>query len=178
MKKAFIFDMDGTVVDSLHIWDAILADLVGRDSIQLFRASRATTPGVGLEQTHAILSNMLGITHQEAAFEYASTVMYHFEQQDLAFIEGFQQFISPLRGCGVTCLVIRRRLDLDHYFDHILNAEDAGNIFKPNPAIYTFAIKKLGISPEHCIIYEDSPEGIQAALGAGISCIKIAGKYD
>lgn len=179
--------MDGTVIDSLHIWDAILADLVGKDNIRHFRSLRATTPGVGLEQTYAIISSLRGIDNKSAAFEYAATVIYHFEQQDLAFIEGFESFIEPLIIYGVTCLVtnaphialsiIRRRLELDRYFHHIFNAEDAGNIFKPDPGIYTFAIKKLGILPEHCIIYEDSPEGIRAAIDAGISCIKVAGKY-
>jgi len=64
-------------------------------------------------------------------------------------------------------------LGLNDSLDVILGREDVKN-GKPDPEIYLLAAKKLGVLPEECITIEDSPNGIQAAVSAGMNVVAFA----
>ncbi|MBS0000406.1 MAG: HAD family phosphatase, partial [Cyclobacteriaceae bacterium] len=59
------------------------------------------------------------------------------------------------------------------YFKYQLNASDIKK-GKPDPEIYIKSIQKLGLSPEECIVFEDSHSGIKAALAAGARVIGVS----
>jgi len=63
-------------------------------------------------------------------------------------------------------------LDLQAAFDFVATREDV-NQGKPNPDIYNLVASELGASVEQCLVIEDSPAGVQAALAAGMSCIAV-----
>lgn len=49
---------------------------------------------------------------------------------------------------------------------------------KPDPEIYTTAIQKFGLKPEECLVVEDNPNGVKAALGSGANLLKVETVYD
>ncbi len=57
-------------------------------------------------------------------------------------------------------------------FDFIATVDDVDN-GKPDPEIYTLVAKKLNVSPAECLVIEDSPSGVKAALAAGMGCIVV-----
>lgn len=65
------------------------------------------------------------------------------------------------------------RLGLYSRFQYILCRDDV-KLAKPAPDLYNLALKKLGIQPNEAIAFEDSPNGITAAVTAGIFCVAIA----
>lgn len=66
--------------------------------------------------------------------------------------------------------VIHQETDLACHFEFVLTAETYTNS-KPSPEPYLLGLKHLGVSNDDCLIVEDSPRGLQAALAAGIRCI-------
>ena len=63
-------------------------------------------------------------------------------------------------------------LNLSNSFDFVASRDDVEHS-KPNPEIYLMVARELAISPAHCLVIEDSPAGVKAALAAGMSCIAV-----
>ena len=70
-------------------------------------------------------------------------------------------------------LHVLRALELEHSLDVILTREDVRNP-KPDPEIYLLAAQTLAVPPEECLVLEDSPNGVQAGVAAGMNVIAIA----
>ncbi len=102
-------------------------------------------------------------------------------KEDLYLIEGVEDLIKDLHTNGIKLIVassasnvtinrVFTRFNLHQYFTHIVSGEDFPKS-KPHPAIFLHAAS-LSIAPkENCIVIEDSTNGIQAAVSAGIFCV-------
>jgi len=64
------------------------------------------------------------------------------------------------------------RLGLDHYFDVIHTSDDVEHT-KPDPALYILVLQSLNLRPDEAIVFEDSPNGVAAAKGAGIFVVAV-----
>jgi len=74
------------------------------------------------------------------------------------------------------CPQVRRMLDildLTSVFKFIASRDDVEN-GKPDPEIYLLVAKELGVSPSECLVIEDSPTGVKAALNAGMSVVAVS----
>jgi beta-phosphoglucomutase-like phosphatase (HAD superfamily) len=70
--------------------------------------------------------------------------------------------------------LFKRTMKLEDFFgQHIYCRDDVGGALKPDPAVFLFAMEKLGATPDECIIFEDSLPGFEAAQAAGVKCIGI-----
>lgn len=102
-------------------------------------------------------------------------------KEDLYLIEGVEDLIKDLHANGIQLIVassaskvtinrVFTRFNLHQYFTHIVSGEDFPKS-KPHPAIFEHAAS-LSVAPkENCIVIEDSTNGIQAAVSAGIFCV-------
>ena len=70
-------------------------------------------------------------------------------------------------------LHVLRSLDIEDSLDEVLTREDVENP-KPDPEIYLLAARKLGVQPQDCLVLEDSPNGVQAGVSAGMNVIAVA----
>ncbi len=66
-----------------------------------------------------------------------------------------------------------KEVDAEKYFDVMLGGTDVQNS-KPAPDIFLLAAQKMGVAPKDCIVFEDSKNGVKAAVAAGMRCIGIA----
>lgn len=64
-------------------------------------------------------------------------------------------------------------LELDTAFDFVASRDDVEQ-GKPDPEIYRLVVHELGVSPAECLVVEDSPAGVQAALAAGMQVIAVS----
>lgn len=64
------------------------------------------------------------------------------------------------------------RLQILDQFAQICTRDDVKNV-KPNPELYLLAAKNLGVSPEHCLAFEDSSNGLRSAKAAGFKCVMV-----
>lgn len=70
-------------------------------------------------------------------------------------------------------LHVLRSLDLEQYLDEVLTREDVAQP-KPDPEIYLLAAERLGVDPKDCLVIEDSSNGAQAGVAAGMNVIAVA----
>jgi|TARA_R110002096_G_scaffold14261_1_gene49742 sugar-phosphatase len=183
ISKAFIFDMDGVLVDSEGYWK--------QAEYEVF-----TSLGVEVTDEQADLTKSM-TTLEVTQFWYerfpwgnvalevveqlvVSRVIALIESED-CLIDGVKSFIEKLKekkykiGLATNSPqriipVVLKKLDALHLFDVALSA-DSEIKGKPDPAIYFSAAEKLGANPEECIVIEDSYSGMLAAKNAGMKVI-------
>lgn len=187
--KAIIFDMDGTVIDTEHIWDKATKDLLAHRNVILDQDEWLKimnhTRGIGLTP---------GCTYLKECFNFSDEVPTLIQEMrkrahqgfytDLRFIEGFTTFHRLVRAQGLkngiatnadktTVHIVNKALRLSQFFGrHIYDITHVQRP-KPDPAIYLHAASALDAAPDDCIAIEDSAHGITAAKNAGIFCIGI-----
>ena len=63
-------------------------------------------------------------------------------------------------------------LGIRHYFDVLVSADNVSDS-KPNPETWLQCADKIGVSPDRCLVFEDSIKGVESALNAGMDCVVI-----
>ena len=174
-----LFDFDGVVADTEMGTSVYLQKAFAQYGIELTDDQKKSYIGTdGRKQTEKILKEYGKDISVEEFFEVRKKLGSYYENSPLLKpISGLQELFDYLRmkelGIGLVSstnskLIITalNRMNLVHYFDTII-CGDMVKCKKPDPEGYLMAMQYLHVSPEACIIVEDSPTGIQAGLNAG-----------
>lgn len=180
-----IFDMDGTLVDSMGYWDETCSEFLAGLTIpdgDLFDKLKPMTLGQTVEYLNETFH--LNITEDIMKSKIFKLMMEHYKH-DVKMKPGVTAFLNVLRENGVrmcvassspinmveTCLC---RLGLDGYFEFLISAEEFGK-GKTEPDIYCAAAKKLGAAPAQTMVFEDA---LGAALTAKKAGFPVTAIYD
>ncbi|RPJ54823.1 MAG: HAD family phosphatase [Acidobacteria bacterium] len=185
MVKGAIFDMDGVIVDNirhhLKAWKQL-----GRELDREFRDEDVTR--VFGKRNREILRSLIGDdvpAEQLAEYARRKEELYRgIMAPDLRPVPGLPEFLRSLRDSGINTAVatsgpsenVRLVLDglrFEDAFDTIVTGPEVRES-KPHPAIFLLAANRLGLGPADCVVFEDSPAGIQAGKAAGSRCIALA----
>ena len=181
--RAFVFDMDGTIVDNMAFHTRSWITFFERrgkavDADEFFR----TTAG---RQGQEIIRSHL---EQELADDEVATLIHEKEgvyrelyAPHLRAVSGFEDLIGTARASGTKLAVATAAppanieftldgLDLRRHFDAIVGAADVAR-GKPHPDVFLEAARRCGVAPEHCIVFEDAPLGVEAARRAGMRAV-------
>lgn len=187
--KAIIFDMDGTIIDTNHIWKHATRTAIERYSATTLTPSMATelsvkTSGMSNQKICQLIIEQFGITIPlEQLMKEKSIIAHDLFKEQVTFMHGFVDFHTRTQALAIktaiatnavheTVHITDQKLNLKQFFgEHIYSISDVEHVGKPHPRLYLHAAQKLGIKPEECIAIEDSAHGIQAALAAGMFCI-------
>ncbi|MES2325278.1 MAG: HAD family phosphatase [Pseudomonadota bacterium] len=182
-KRAFIFDMDGTIVDNMSFHTASWVTFFQRrgqdiDADEFFRATAG-------RQGHEIIRTHLG-EHLDDAEVHTLNVEKESVYRELyephrKTVSGFDELIALAKERSVALAVATAApnanitftldgLDLRKHFDTVVGAADVAR-GKPNPDVFLLAAERCGVAPEHCIVFEDAPLGVEAARRAGMKCV-------
>ncbi len=184
--QAFLFDLDGVVIDSEHARDEITRTLLlstfgityERDLLKPQMSGKSSVACMEVLVRHYGLS--CSATELDTLRRDAVLLAY---RETIPFVPGFLDFYQNLRagfphakygivtGCDHKYFeAIDSRLGLSELFDHHVYRSD-DPLFtgqpKPAPDLIVYAAQNLGATPEHCTVFEDAPNGIAAALRAG-----------
>jgi HAD superfamily hydrolase (TIGR01509 family) len=183
---AFIFDMDGTLVDNMpyhtRSWLKMFAGLgVEMTPVRLDRL-------MGSRTTPELLRHVLGEHLSEAEIQALSLrkeAIYRAEYgPHLEPVQGVLRFLQDARRLNLSMAVAtsagRRNIEfilgglgVKTYFDVVVGGDEVLQ-GKSGPEIYLVTAQKLGMRPEQCLVFEDSRSGIQAARLAGMRIIVVA----
>jgi len=181
--RAFVFDMDGTIVDNMAFhtrsWIAFF-ERRGRaiDADEFFR----TTAGrQGKEIIRAHMGEHLDDDEVATLNHEKEAVYRELYQPHLRAVDGFADLIATSRSGGARLAVATAAppaniaftldgLDLRRHFDAIVGATDVAR-GKPHPDVFLEAARRCGVAPEHCIVFEDAPLGVEAARRAGMRVV-------
>ena len=157
MIQTVIFDMDGVIVDTEPVHHYAYHQHFKQLNIEVTTEMYASFTG---NSTRNIFQKL------KAQFNLVEEV------EDLIkdlHANGMQLIVAS-SASNVTINRVFNRFNLHQYFTHIVSGEDFPKS-KPHPAIFEHAAS-LSIAPkENCIVIEDSTNGIQAAVSAGIFCV-------
>lgn len=184
--KACIFDMDGTLIDSLDIWSEI--------DIHFFERRGMKKPD-DYEQKigHMNFMEMAVMTHndynikespEEIAKEWMDESITAYEKT-IPAKPGAKEFLQYLKDQGIRLSLATtnrkalyepcfKRLGMFQYFDYCLNVNDL-NSTKAEPKIYLALAEKMGVKPEEVIVFEDILMALNTAKRAGF---KTCAVYD
>jgi beta-phosphoglucomutase len=188
--RAIIFDMDGTIVNTEHLWHQATTQVITNRGYQLNFAEKEmikdALAGIGLPKGCQFIKEFLKTDDSiEILMKEKSAIACQLYESGIRFIDGFPEFhkkvIDIPLAVGVatnanieTMALTNKALNLSNYFgQHLYTINHVDNRGKPHPAIYLYAARQLGIAPHQCIAIEDSAHGIIAAKAAGMFCIGI-----
>ena len=182
---AFIFDIDGTIIDSMpyheRSWDVFLTrrgvPTVGED---FFRRTAGRT---GVEVMRELFGSLSDADVQAFVREKESIYRELFAPE-FREIAGFKVFARAAKAAGVrlACATAGdpdniafalRGLALQGFFDAAVGAHDVAR-GKPEPDLFLLAAERMGAAPGACLVFEDAPLGIEAARRAGMRAVAIA----
>ena len=125
-------------------------------------------------------------TGEEEKQKEITTVLYEYERNMyFNYISGFELFIKELRSKGIKTAVVtssnlakmqnvyNKHPEFKGYFDEILTSEDFAES-KPSPDCYLKAAARFGVSPEDCVVFEDSFNGLRSGIASGARVIGLA----
>lgn len=182
--KAFLFDLNGTMIDDMHyhkqVWYDILNDELGANLSWDEVASHMYGKNVEL------LIRIFGPDHftmeEMNRLSIAKEKKYQeLYKPQLKGLPGLDQFLAEAKrkgikmGIGSAAILYNidfavDGLNIRHYFESIIGAENV-SISKPDPETYLKGAKELGLQPSDCVVFEDAPKGVEAALNAGMKCV-------
>lgn len=187
MIKAFIFDMDGVLIDSEPLWEETETLLLKKRGIAYNASYRDKI--LGLNQTDS--ANLLIDTFNLSAsvneiIEERESILLSLYENELKLIPGVIQLLTALKKIQIKIglasssgmNIIEYVLDkfrLNKYFESVVSGECISR-GKPHPDIYLRAAKLLNEKPENCIAVEDSINGVLSAKKSGMYCIAIPDK--
>ncbi|MEY4642659.1 MAG: hexitol phosphatase HxpB [Pseudomonadota bacterium] len=185
MLQAAIFDMDGLLIDSEPLWHRAEITVFATVGLHLTVDDCRETTGVRIDEVvrihhrrHPWTSKSIEQVEREIVAEVQRLAVT--EGQALpgvyAVLEAFAAKAIPLALASSSppgmIRAIVEHLGIAHYFRVLCSAADEEH-GKPHPAVYLSTARQLGIAPQHCIAFEDSIPGVQAAYAAGMTVVAV-----
>jgi beta-phosphoglucomutase family hydrolase len=182
--QAFIFDLNGTMVDDMEYhnraWFRILNEELGAG------LSREAVAKEMYGKNDELLVRIFGPDRftkeemQRLSIEKEKSYQQAFFPE-LRLIPGLDVFLEQAQKAGVKMAIGSAAITLNidfvidnlfirHYFGAIVSADDVARS-KPDPETFLNAAAKLGIAPQHCVVFEDVPKGVEAAANAGMQAV-------
>lgn len=184
MKKAFIFDMNGTMIDDMeyhvHGWYNILNDDLkaglSREAVKKEMYGKNQEVLIRIFGQGRFTDEEMDTLALEKERRYQAAYRPHLE-----LIAGLKEFLDEARqqgiamGIGTAAIPFNVDFALDNlhvreYFQSIITANDVVTS-KPDPEVFLKAAAELGAVPADCIVFEDAPKGVEAAANAGMKAV-------
>ena len=183
--RAFIFDMDGTLVDNMRFHTEAWGKMLAENGIEM-NAHDFLVKTAG-KTNREILPTVFGDISDERITELAERKESFYRELFLSerkAVDGAVEFLEKAKNLGIKMAVataapvanmefILDGLELRKFFDAIITAADVTH-GKPNPEGFLKSAEKLNAAPENCIVFEDAIGGFEAANNAKMKSIGIA----
>lgn len=183
-KKAALFDLDGTLVDSMWMWKEIDIEFLGRFGYGCPDDLQRKIEGMSFSETAVYFKDRfrlpLSLEEIKACWIQMSIDKYRYE---VPLKEGALDFLKYCKKAGLqTGIATSNGRDMvDAVLESLKITEYLGTITtgcevskgKPEPDIYLETARRLSVSPKDCVVFEDIPAGITAGKRAGMTVIAV-----
>lgn len=189
--KAVIFDMDGVLIDAKEWHYEALNRALGLFGYTISRYDHLVTfdglptakklEMLSIERglpvsLHKFINEMKQIYTMEYVYMRCKPLFVHQYALSRLKSEGYELALAS-NSVRITVDMMMEKADLNQYLTFSLSNQDVTKS-KPDPEIYNTAIKRLGLAADECLIVEDNPNGVKAALSSGASLLKVENVYD
>ncbi|MEI7585129.1 beta-phosphoglucomutase [Runella sp.] len=186
--QAFLFDLDGVIVDTAHFhyqaWRRLANEKLGFDISEEFNESLK-----GVSRTES-LDRILaegGVTLDDATKETYATLKNQWyvelvnQMTPDDILPGIQKFLKETRDAGIkiglgsvskNARPILEHIGIVDAFDVIIDGTKISK-GKPDPEVFLKGAEELGVSPDECVVFEDAVAGIESGKRAGMKTVGI-----
>jgi HAD superfamily hydrolase (TIGR01509 family) len=185
---AVVFDMDGVLVDTEHLWDEVREELTAEWGGRYTPEAQQAMMGMSSHEWSRYLHEVVGLREPPDVIneEVVRRMLARYEI-DLPVIPGAAEAVRGLAGAGFRLALasssnrelidtVLRRLGLTTLFEVTVSSEEVSR-GKPAPDVYLEAARRLGVPPRRCAAVEDSASGIRAAHAAGMRVIAYPNRH-
>jgi len=187
-KEAVIFDLDGSLVDSMWIWKDIDIEYLGRFQIDLPDDLQNAIEGMSFSETAVYFKERFSIPdsleQMKADWNQMAWDRY---TKEVPLKRGVKEFLEGCKRNGIKLGIAtsnsRELVDniasahgLEQYFSCIMTSCEVKR-GKPFPDIYLAVAKQLAVKPENCLVFEDIVPGIMAGKNAGMEVCAVEDEY-
>lgn len=184
--KAAIFDLDGTLIDSLDVWRQIDIDFLGKRGYAVpdDYLKEIACLGFNAAADYTIARFGFSETRESIVREWFNMALYAYSNQ-VELKNGVKSYLEKLKGQRVKMAIatasdeqlvlpVLKRHGILELFENITTVQEVAR-GKGFPDVYDKAAQRMQVSPSECIVYEDILQGIQGAKAGGYRAI---GVYD
>ncbi len=185
---AVIFDLDGSLVDSMWLWKEIDIEYLGKFGIPLPENLQEQIEGMSFSETAEYFKEHFELPDsiQQIKDDW-NAMAWDKYSHEVPLKEGVDEFLAHCREkkirLGIATSNSRELVEnvaavhgLENYFSCIMTGCDVAK-GKPAPDIYLAVAKELQVEPERCLVFEDIIPGIQAGKAAGMKVCAVEDAY-
>ncbi|MDE6943894.1 MAG: HAD family phosphatase [Lachnospiraceae bacterium] len=188
MIEAVIFDLDGSMVDSMWVWKSVDIEYLGRRGIAMPEDLQASIGGRSFTETAVYFKERFRLPDSlETIKADWNRMAWDKYTHEVPLKKGVRELLQYCRRQGIKMGIATsnsRELvenivavhHLERFFSCIVTGCDVAK-GKPAPDIYLAAAKHLKVDPAHCLVFEDIVHGIQAGKTAGMKVCAVYDKY-
>ena len=191
--KAAIFDMDGTLVDSLFLWNVLWERIgekyLGDKSFTPSKEDDKTVRTLSLKDAMELIHKNYGVAESgEKLLDFANDLIKDFYSSEVTMKEGVYEFLKHFKQKGVKMCIASasapdiielavKHCKLEQFFLNIFSCATIGK-GKDKPDLYLTACDFLGERPQDTCVFEDSLVAIKTAIKIGMPTVAIYDKYN
>lgn len=190
MNKAVIWDLDGTLINSVdHHWEAWREVMAAEDISLTFEGFVADFGKRNDEILRGRIDpNMPDAEVARIALAKEEAYRRFVRSKGLVLLPGAENWLSQLKAEGwlqaLGTSAPQGNIDaafdvlgIEKFFDAVMSSEQV-KAGKPSPDVFLAAAERMKVSPENCIVVEDAPAGIEAARRAGMKSVGVLTTHD
>lgn len=186
--KAVIFDLDGTLVDSMWMWKAIDIEFLGRYGLDCPDDLQRAIEGMSFTETAAYFKERFKLpTPLEEIKKSWIEMSIDKYKREVPLKSGAEELLKYLKMCKIRTGIatsngrdmvdaVLESLGVTGYFDQVTTACEVAS-GKPAPDIYLKVASELGVEPSECLVFEDVPAGILAGKRAGMKVCAVEDEF-
>ena len=186
--EAILFDLDGTLVDSMWMWEQIDVEYLARFGHAFPEDLQSKIEGMSFSETAKYFKQRFnipdGLDKMKQDWNQMAWDKY---QHEVKYKPGAEEFLKNCKNYGMKMgiatsnsrelvQVLNHSLNLQHYISEIHTSCEVPR-GKPAPDIYLLVAEKLGVEPKNCLVFEDVVQGIQAGKAAGMRVCAVADEF-
>lgn len=182
--KGVIFDLDGTIVDSMYVWKQIDVDFLGKRGFDVPEDYVEAITPMGYSDAANYTIERFGLKEnaEDIIEEWKNMAIYAYSN-DVKLKPGVREYLQYLKTKGIVMSIatasdlklvkpVLKNNGIYDYFQSITTSKEVKR-GKGFPDIYDVAANKMGIKPSECLVFEDIIQGIKGAIAGGYNPIAV-----